>query len=296
MADLIRKMQEGHTVEDLDTVIDEVYEARGEYDSLDERLDDMEGGAPTPSTSIPAMDGTGSAGTSNQYARADHVHPSDTSKQNALSSTQLAAVNSGINSTKVAQIETNKNNILSAENNILLNWEKNRNVYDWHNKIFITGDSTTITDNNNGTYTVTKSATTTANSYNRVTIHLDAGSYVLTGCPSGYSGIYMDIRDRAYATVSESTDSGSGSGVFTISTSGDYMLYIVLSANAVVSNIIFKPMITPSSVYYKGIPYQPYALSNAELTKGLYPTAYTKPTSATGIFLQSGGYCMIVLR
>lgn len=113
MADLIRKMQEGHTVEDLDTVIDEVYEARGEYDSLGERLDDMEGGAPTPSTSIPAMDGTGSAGTSSQYARADHVHPSDTSKQNALSSTQLDAVNSGINSTKVGQIETNKNNISS---------------------------------------------------------------------------------------------------------------------------------------------------------------------------------------
>ena len=115
MADVKGYMQPGHTVEDIDTVIDEVYEARGEYDSLDERLDDMEGGAPTPSTSIPAMDGTGSVGTSDQYARADHVHPSDTSKQNALSSTQLDAVNSGIDSTKVAQIETNKNNISSLQ-------------------------------------------------------------------------------------------------------------------------------------------------------------------------------------
>ena len=34
-------------------------------------------------------------------------------KQDALSSSQLAAVNSGIDSTKVAQINTNKNNILS---------------------------------------------------------------------------------------------------------------------------------------------------------------------------------------
>ena len=34
-------------------------------------------------------------------------------KQDALSSSQLAAVNSGIDSTKVAQIDTNKNNILS---------------------------------------------------------------------------------------------------------------------------------------------------------------------------------------
>ena len=70
---------------------------------------------PTPSTAAPAMDGTAAAGTSTDYARADHIHPSDTSKQNALSSAQLAAVNSGINSTKVEQIETNKNNILKDE-------------------------------------------------------------------------------------------------------------------------------------------------------------------------------------
>lgn len=42
------------------------------------------------------------------------------SKQNALSSTQLDAVNSGIDSTKVAQIETNKNNILTVQNNMKL--------------------------------------------------------------------------------------------------------------------------------------------------------------------------------
>lgn len=39
-------------------------------------------------------------------------------KQNALSSTQLAAVNSGIDSTKVAQIETNKNNISSQQDTV----------------------------------------------------------------------------------------------------------------------------------------------------------------------------------
>ena len=68
---------------------------------------------PTPSTAAPAMDGTAAAGTSTDYARADHVHPSDTSKQDALTTAQLAAVNSGIDSAKVDQIETNKNNISS---------------------------------------------------------------------------------------------------------------------------------------------------------------------------------------
>lgn len=38
-------------------------------------------------------------------------------KQNALTTTQMQAVNSGINSTKVAQIETNKTNILSVQEN-----------------------------------------------------------------------------------------------------------------------------------------------------------------------------------
>lgn len=38
---------------------------------------------PSPSTAAPAMDGTAAAGTSTDYARADHVHPSDTSKASA---------------------------------------------------------------------------------------------------------------------------------------------------------------------------------------------------------------------
>lgn len=35
---------------------------------------------PDPSSAVPAMDGTAAAGSSDDYARADHVHPSDTSK------------------------------------------------------------------------------------------------------------------------------------------------------------------------------------------------------------------------
>lgn len=43
------------------------------------------GGGPSPSSSTPLMDGTASAGTSDDYARGDHVHPTDTSRQAALS-------------------------------------------------------------------------------------------------------------------------------------------------------------------------------------------------------------------
>ena len=83
MADLIRHMEEGHETADIDGVIDEVAEARGTYDSLDDRLDAM-GDAPSPSSSTPVMDGTGAAGSSDDYARADHVHPHDTTKQDTL--------------------------------------------------------------------------------------------------------------------------------------------------------------------------------------------------------------------
>ena len=40
---------------------------------------------PQPGTSTPAMDGTGAAGSSGNYARADHVHPTDTSRAAASS-------------------------------------------------------------------------------------------------------------------------------------------------------------------------------------------------------------------
>lgn len=39
---------------------------------------------PQPSNNNPNMDGTGDAGSSANYSRADHVHPSDTSKQDVL--------------------------------------------------------------------------------------------------------------------------------------------------------------------------------------------------------------------
>ena len=57
-----------------------------------------DGGAmtsPAPSSTSPAMDGTAAAGSSLDYSRADHVHPSDTSKQDALvSGTNIKTVNS----------------------------------------------------------------------------------------------------------------------------------------------------------------------------------------------------------
>ena len=49
----------------------------------------------SPYTGNPAMDGTASAGSSDDYARGDHIHPTDTSRQAALiSGTNIKTVNS----------------------------------------------------------------------------------------------------------------------------------------------------------------------------------------------------------
>ena len=57
----------------------------------------LEGGAltsPSPSTAAPLMNGVASAGTLTSYSRADHIHPSDTSKQDLLvSGTNIKTVN-----------------------------------------------------------------------------------------------------------------------------------------------------------------------------------------------------------
>ena len=50
--------------------------------------------SPAPAIANPLMDGTAAVGTSQNYAREDHVHPSDTSKQDALvSGTNIKTIN-----------------------------------------------------------------------------------------------------------------------------------------------------------------------------------------------------------
>ena len=62
------------------------------------------GNIPSPSNASPQMDGTAAAGSSTDYSRADHVHPSDTSRQAALDTAQMAAVNSGITAAQLQSI------------------------------------------------------------------------------------------------------------------------------------------------------------------------------------------------
>ena len=79
------------------------------------------GGGPEPSSTTPAMDGTAAVGTATTYARADHVHPSDSSKQDALvSGTNIRTVKGtsllGSGNISIAELPS----VSSAQNGMVL--------------------------------------------------------------------------------------------------------------------------------------------------------------------------------
>ena len=81
--------------------------------------------SPAPAIANPLMDGTAAVGTSQNYAREDHVHPSDTSKQDALvSGTNIKTVNSnsllGSGDITVQETLVSGTNIKTVNSNSLL--------------------------------------------------------------------------------------------------------------------------------------------------------------------------------
>ena len=133
------------------------------------------------------------------------------SKQNALSSTQLDAVNSGIDSTKVEQIETNKNNILSI--NAATAFARKRTT--------VSASSRTIS------YTMSKDDFRADSN--------DSGVYLITVVPWGatalvtmytiaYSGGNLSYRTATKICGSDITFTFSG-GTFEFNTSGLVTIY-----------------------------------------------------------------------
>ena len=237
--DAIGKMQTGHSVEDIDIVIDEVYEARGDYGSLEERLDDMSSGTPAPASSTPEMDGTGSAGSSDQYARADHVHPSDTSRASAAAEAE----------DRDALIEI----IDSGAKNLL----KITAPYGQTVRTNIT-----FTHNADENVIVTASEPNSLNTdyYLAENMPIKAGEYVLSGCPIGgdNSSTYkIQIAGVGYDT--------GNNFAFTISEDTTLSIYIRIWGGYTPNNIIFKPMLCTKTAWDISHEYQPYRPPYQEL-------------------------------
>jgi hypothetical protein len=163
------------------------------------------------SNATPLMDGTGSAGTSKKPARYDHRHPSDTSKQNALSGTQLAACNSGITAAKVASHD-------ACGSIVLLSPQTAANQH-----VIGTGATNTIQLNTNN-----------ITDYSSITLVLFVGS--IEG--ANRCGITITITGTVSAVFPIASSSGVGWLRMEISTSG-LITFITSSATDVYVNAIY---------------------------------------------------------
>lgn len=203
-------------------------------------------------------------------AGATAVQPADmasalSQKQDALSTAQLSAVNSGITTEDVAQIKTNKNNILLiSENNIT------KNYFDYYNATIVNTYITKFTNNNDGTFTLKSNDATSGVVVPYISITLKAGQYVLSGCPpTGSDNTYrLDIRSDSGGVIDNSADYGSGSSTFTIESDGQYRLGFRFASGYTfpVDGLIFKPMICTPEQWSITHEYQPYIMTNAEIT------------------------------
>lgn len=190
-------------------------------------------------------------------------------KQDALSSEQLDAVNSGVTSADVEQITTNKNNILlNTQNGVknLFNLTKASGTY--NTVVFTVNSDKTVTING------------TASPFNSV-FNLDdwtctkAGTYVVSGAPSGGSWAPSPNTYRIRVAVNgtwKGDDVGNGFAL-TLAVGDVINLQINTGTSYTANNLIFKPMITLKSLCDADPTYQPYAMSNAELTAALGATA-----------------------
>lgn len=102
-----------------------------------------------------------------------------------------------------------------------------------------------------------------------IPFNIKAGQYYVQGCPSGGSDntYRVDIRTATGGTLySNDYDYGTGF-LLTVSTDTSLVYNIRLNDNNTYTNIKVKPMIIPKELYDLGFTdFQPYALSNAELT------------------------------
>jgi len=215
-------------------------------------------------------------------------------KQATLTTEQLTAVNSGIDSDDVAQITTNKNNISSIYNQN----GKTFNIIDWSN---FGGNSDTGISYSYANDTITATGTKlTSDSYMSIagvsSVIKTNTLYALVCVTTGSPRISARIFGFNGSTYTQLSDSAS----LAYFNSGNYQSYICRivvggsSGNSVDATI--KPMLIEKSIYDAGFTdYQPYAMSNVELTEGLYPTAYTTPSLRQdyGLTLTWGGYAKI---
>lgn len=172
-------------------------------------------------------------------------------KQATLTTAQLAAVNSGITSTDVEQIETNKNNIsLSEQMNGKKNYCKTNNV--------------TFTGNNQVIYTDAISGDAVLYIGNITSTDTDSSENLVIFYNTNNVQVAQRLCRRGQVVVYDNIQLGTNVLDHIVLYSSD--TYAHSSGDTVTYTDI---MICSKSSYTAFPTYQPYAMSNAELTAAI---------------------------
>lgn len=185
-------------------------------------------------------------------------------KQDTLTTAQLAAANSGITSAGVAQIETNKTNILSAYGGTV-----GKNMLNTVITEANPHDGLTFTLNADKSITVDGT-----NPYSSVQIPIQLGNMTLTAgvtyvCKgTGDSNIHVQIMAGASLVANSSDDV-----TFTAQANTSYSARIWVTAKPAsgtqFNNLTIYPMVCEQSLYTADSSYQQYICDNAELTTNI---------------------------
>lgn len=198
-------------------------------------------------------------------------------KQDSLDNTQLAAVNSGINSTKVAQIETNKTDISlvqDATEELVDSGAKNRLQFNGLSSYTSNGVTFTI----NADYSVTATRTETSTSSSFVDLLMDEnlvyiddlcdGDHYISGCPANGGDDTYELSatsDHGAATYIK-REYGEGALLTTAPANADVIVRLTIRPNFS-GSATFKPMICTKADWNVSPKFVPHTLPNSELTK-----------------------------
>lgn len=152
------------------------------------------------------------------------------------------------------QIATNKNNILY-------------NIKDGVQNIFKlaagtrTAGGVTFTINSDGAITLSNTATSDSVFIISDNLNVSDDTYVLYG--DGFvSGIFMDTYEAGYTNRRTFT-------TYAVTNSNTKIWRLIVSSGTNVNGVTIRPMICLKSLYDANPSYQPYAMSNAELTAAI---------------------------
>lgn len=195
-------------------------------------------------------------------------------KQDTLTAAQLSAVNSGIDSSKVAQIATNTSNISEQETALDENRAALVEIVDSGAKNFIKNTTVSRTINGvefivNADKTVTANGTATGNT--SIAIYIDDANVigkdmVVSGCPEGGSNttfrcFLQKNQSNTFTTIATLT----GNSVEFVSDIATYRYLITLYNGYTADNLVFSPMLCTKAAWGISHQYVPYRPSYDEL-------------------------------